>query len=254
MRIVALYSIKGGVGKTASAVNLSYLAARDGERTLLLDLDPQGSASFYLRLRPPRKLDTRRLLKGGKRLARSIRGTDYSGLDSLPADLSYRKLDLALDARKRPRRRLREVLARFRRDYDWLFLDCPPGLSLGAEGIFRAADIILVPVIPTTLSVRTYDLLETFLADHKLPRHKLVPFFSLVERRKRLHRDIMAELRERDSAFLATAIPSAIDVERMGLHREPLLCYRPRCVAAQAYEGLWQDLRARLDPARVDGE
>ena len=84
MTTLALFSNKGGVGKTATAVNLAYLAALSGKSTLICDLDPQSSATFYFRVKPKLKRRARGFLRGGKQIDRSIKGTDYQNLDLLP--------------------------------------------------------------------------------------------------------------------------------------------------------------------------
>ena len=98
MTILAIYSNKGGVGKTATAVNLSYLAAQAGANTLVCDLDPQASATYYFRVRPKIKAGARGFLSDDNKLAKSVKGTDYENLDLLPADFSHRKLDIAFDS------------------------------------------------------------------------------------------------------------------------------------------------------------
>ena len=130
MKIFAAYNIKGGVGKTATAVNLAYLAARDGYRVLLWDLDPQGAASFLFRIRPRVKGGGKALIRGTRSVDDAIKGTDFDHLDLLPADFTYRNLDLFLDSAKQPTRKLRRLLAPLRAEYDVIFLDCPPGISL----------------------------------------------------------------------------------------------------------------------------
>ena len=156
MKTVALFSIKGGVGKTAAAVNLAHLAARGGARTLLWDLDPQGAASFYLRIRPKLAGGSRRLLKRKNRLAEAVKASDFAGLDVVPADFSLRSLVLALNDLGNPLARLRRLLRPMRRDYDLVFVDCAPGVSLVSDAVMRASDLVLVPTVPTTLSLRTY--------------------------------------------------------------------------------------------------
>ena len=74
MRVLAVWSIKGGVGKTTAAVNLAALAAREGARALLWDLDPQGGASFFLRVSPRRKASPRQLARRSVDLRRSLGG------------------------------------------------------------------------------------------------------------------------------------------------------------------------------------
>ena len=249
MSIIALYHIKGGVGKTAAAVNLSYLAACDGAKTLLIDLDPQGAASYYFRVRPSKNLKSRLLLKGGKKVDRNIKGTDYKNLDILPATLSYRNLDLRLNSLKKSRRKLTEILQPFAGEYKIIFIDSPPGITLVSENIFRAANIILVPVIPTTLSILTYGKLAQFFNDQKLDASKLIAFFSMVEKRKRMHRDIMVRLLEHEeTSFLKNYIPYSADVENMGVHREPVLCFKPGSIGAEAYRAIWNEIKHVLHP------
>ena len=184
MKVIATYNIKGGVGKTATAVNLAWLAAQEGAPTLIWDLDPQGATSYYFRIKPRIKGGGKKLLQGKRDLDGYIRGTDYHWLDLLPADFSYRNMDILLDHTKKPEQQLRRLLKPFRNEYYYVFLDCPPSISLTSENVFAAADALLIPTIPTTLSLRTYRQIIRFFRHNDMDTIKLLPFFSMVDRRK----------------------------------------------------------------------
>jgi chromosome partitioning protein len=247
VKVVATYNIKGGVGKTSAAVNLAALAAQDGLRTLLWDLDPQGAASFLFRVRPKVKGGGGKLVRGRSDVAALLRGTDVEGLDLLPADFSYRHMDLALDATGKPTRRLRKVIAPLGEHYDLAMLDCPPSISLVSESVFEAADALLVPLIPSTLTVRTFAQLGDFVAGEVDRRPQIVAFFSMVDGRKRLHRDVVATLpAAHPGDVVETAIPAATEVELMGVERAPVVVSAPHSRAARAYRSLWDEVRPRL--------
>jgi chromosome partitioning protein len=246
MQILASYNIKGGVGKTAAAVNLAYLAAADGRRVLLWDLDPQGAATFYFRVKPKVKGGSKKLLRGDRTLEQAIRESDFPGLDLLPADFSYRHMDIELETAKKPTRQLGKLLEPLAGDYDLVILDCPPSISLVSEAVFRAADLLLVPVIPTTLSVRTLEQLDQFCREHTQREAYILPFLSMVDRRKSLHRELIVELPRHWPRLLQASIPYASDVEKMGLKRQPLLLYAGRSPAAIAYRDLWRELANHL--------
>ncbi len=250
MKIFASYNIKGGVGKTATAVNLSYLAAMDGYRVLLWDLDPQGAASYLFRIKPRVKGGGKALIEGTKSVGAAIKGTDFDRLDLLPADFTYRNLDLLLDAAKRPDRRLASLLAPLKSEYDAVFLDCPPSISLLSESVLHAADLLLVPLIPTTLSVRTLDQLTEFVGGFNGHQPDVLAFFSMIDRRKRLHTQIAQDLPAERRGFAATAIPSLSLIEQMSVHRAPVTAFAPRSRAANCYAELWHEARDRAGLAR----
>ena len=242
MKIISTYSIKGGVGKTSTAVNLAYIAAKSGYKTLVWDLDPQGASSYYFRIKPKVKGGSKELIAGNRELDGLIKATDFENLDLLPSDFSFRNLDLVLDARKKPTQRLKKLIAPLTKDYDFIILDCPPNISLLSESIFEASDILLSPIIPTTLSLRTLEQLKKYIKDNKLKHLQLIPFFSMADRRKKMHRDIIETLIENHPDILQTTIPYASDIERMGLERMPLGGYVNRGRSNDAYQTLWQEI------------
>lgn len=246
MRVLATYNIKGGVGKTATAVNLGFCAARDGRRTLIWDLDPQGAATFYLRVRAKVKGGGRKLIRGKRPLPEQIRGSDFDGLDLLPADFSYRHMDQDLEATPRPVRQLERLLEPLAGEYDLVLLDCAPSITLVSEAIFVAANALLVPTIPTTLSLRTLDRLARHLDKKGRRRAELLPFFSMIDRRKKLHREICDGAEELGLETLEASIPNSTVVEQMGLRRAPVGAWAPRSSAARAYRRLWREVRARV--------
>ncbi len=248
--VLATYNIKGGVGKTSAAVNLAYLAAREGHRTLLWDLDPQGASTYLFRIEAKVKGGGRRLLRLRTPVRSLVKGTDFERLDLLPADFSYRHLDLALHHFRKPTQRLARVLAPLRDDYDYVFLDCPPSISLVSESVFETSDALLVPVIPATLSSRTFEQLAEMAEKGGLreaPGPLVLAFFSMVEVQKSLHLEVMARMRSlRRVTMLGAAIPHADEVERMGEERNPVVAFAPQGRAAQAYQALWYDVRRRI--------
>jgi chromosome partitioning protein len=250
MKVIAIYNLKGGVGKTAAAVNLSYLAARQGYRTLVWDLDAQGAASFYFRIQPKRNRDMSSLLNKKKSLGKALRATDFDGLDLIPADFSYRNLDLALSDYKNSR--LRRQLGQLENEYDLAFLDCAPSMSVVAENVFNMAGVILVPLIPTHLSLRAFDQLLRFRKDHLAKGGIVLPFFSMVDRRKRLHRDLIVEFATDHPEVLHSYIPYASQVERMGDQRAPVNAFADASAGGRAFKALWSALRDRLDLPRVN--
>jgi chromosome partitioning protein len=250
MIVLSLYNIKGGVGKTAAAVNLSYLASKEEKPTLLCDLDPQSSSTYYFRIKPKMKTGLKPLVKGKKSLEKNIKETDYQHLDLLPADFSLRNMDIMLDNVKGSKHRLKSVLKLFKGEYDYVFLDCPPNITLVSENIFYASDLILVPVIPTTLSYRTFEKLLVFFKKNKMSIRKIVPFFSMVEIRKNMHKDSLEVLSKEFPFFLESRIPYSSVVEKMGIYREPIGSFSPGSVPAKQYQSLWREVKHRLKMAK----
>jgi chromosome partitioning protein len=248
MKVIAVYNIKGGVGKTAACVNLSYSCAKSGMKTLLWDLDSQGAASYYFNVKPEVKGGTKKLFKT-KAIDELIKETDIENLDLLPADFSYRHMDLFLDSEKKPKKRMSEFLCRFEDDYDVLFLDCPPSFSLVSENIFNSADVMLVPLIPTTLSLRTYGQILDYVGEHKKLSLQLMPFFSMVDRRKKLHLETTDDNQNSIKWVLRTSIPYLSIIENMGIRRAPIGLFAPNSLAASLFDQLWTEivLRAKLN-------
>ncbi|MBF0289624.1 MAG: AAA family ATPase [SAR324 cluster bacterium] len=246
MKIIASYNIKGGVGKTATIVNLAYLAAADGHKVLLCDLDPQGSATFYFRIRTHKKQTGQKLLRGRKKLDKFVMESDFENLEILPANLSYRSLDILLNKETKSKHILKNIFKSYQKTYDLILLDCPPNITLLSENIFYAADLILVPIIPSTLSIRTYDQLLDFFKQEKIKRSKLIPFLSMVEKRKKLHTEITEDLLNHDKHFLRSMIPYSANIEKMGINRKPIAAEIRSTAAKQAYLDLWQEVTELL--------
>jgi cellulose biosynthesis protein BcsQ len=246
VKIISLYNIKGGVGKTATCVNLAYSCAMSGMRTLLWDLDSQGAASYYFNVKAEVKGGTKKLFKT-KDLGNLVQETGIAGLDLLPADFSYRHMDLFLDSEKKPKKRMSDFLSRFEEDYDIVFLDCPPSFSLVSENVFKSSDVMLVPIIPTTLSLRTYNQILEYVDAHKKLDLKVMPFFSMVDRRKKLHLEILGQTGIK--GLLRTSIPYLSIIEYMGVKMAPVGAFAPKSAAAETFGELWTEvvLRAQLN-------
>ena len=247
MKVISTYNLKGGVGKTAAAVNLAYIAAQSGLRTLLWDLDAQGAASFYLRVRPGLDGGAAALLEDKRGLGRAIRATDFAGLDLIPADFTYRNLDVELRDYKKGGVRLRRMLREVADDYDLVFVDSAPSMSTVSENILVMTDLLLVPLIPTHLSLRAFEQLLAFRAAQGDCRAEVVPFFSMVDRRKSLHRELIIEFAQAHPSLLRSYVPYSADVERMGEHRAPVNVYADGSPGGRAFRALWAALRERLE-------
>ena len=186
------------------------------------------------------------MLKGKRGANRDIRATNYDQLDLVPADFRYRRIDTVLGGLKRPKKRLRRLVDPQRDRYDFQWIDCAPNISLVSESVFSAADALLIPMIPTTLSMRPLKQVRDFTSrkGYDLP---LLPFFTMADHRKRHHRDVIESLPRSFPNVLETVIPYASDVERMGVERAPVMDFAPRSKAASAYQALWDEIRARVE-------
>ncbi len=241
MTVLALYNLKGGVGKTASAINLAYLAAVEGLKTAIWDLDPQGSSSFYLNVEPAVKNESKKIFTDEMALKDAVQETAFEKLYVIPADISARNADILLDEMKQNRKKIKNLINGLK-GFDLVVLDCPPGISLLHVNIFNAADWVLMPNIPTTLSIRSYETVASYFVENSLDTAKIKCFFSMVDHRKTMHYEVMQQF-YKDKVFFKNYIPYLSDVEKMGMHQQPLFEFANSSYAAQCYRDLWHEVK-----------
>ena len=158
-----------------------------------------------------------------------------------------RYLDIELAELDKPRVQMARMLDRVSERYDYVFLDCPPGITLTIDTALRATRTVLVPVIPAALPLRSFDQLTAYLrADKQLKKVEALAFLSMVDRRKKRHRELSEELPRERSSVLHQTIPSSVHIEAMAEYRAPVVTERPRTAAAESFRGLFAELDARV--------
>ncbi len=249
MRTIASYHHKGGVGKTTSAVALAANAASAGQRTLLWDLDPQGSATRLVGV--DRGLDdgVSGLLATEQGLVAHAVATGRERLEVVPADLSLRALDRWFeDGGQAGHHRLRGAVERAADRFDLLVIDCQPAVSAASAAVLRVTDLVAVPLTAGPLAWSAFaDLdaeLELMIPDERPP---VLAFLTMVDRRKGLHRDLVDDSEPLDG-FSRVTIPTDSRVERMALVAEPLRAVTSGR-AGGAYRELWREVEQLLSAA-----
>ncbi len=239
MASVAVYSPKGGVGKSTCAVNLAYLSAMSSKRrTLLWDIDAQGAAGYLLGAHRQGH-EAHRIFSKDVDPAELAGPTPFLQLSLLAADTSLRRLDVQLveeDARKR----IRKLIRGLEKTFDRVVLDCPPGFTEISEQIFRAVDLIVIPVPPSPLGMRAFEESVAYIRDKRGIGPPVLPVLSMVDMRRKLHRGMVSAHPDWH------AVPYASVVERMSAERAPLAAFAPRHPAAWAFAAIWADIEQRL--------
>ena len=240
MASIAVYSVKGGVGKTTLAVNLAWCAATISRRkTLLWDLDAANGSGFLLGLDPKKNRSADSAFADGAELTKLIRPTAYANLDLLAADESIRTLDRQLDKLGK-KKRLAKLVEGLAKHYDRIIFDCPPVLNEISAQVMRAADLVIVPLPPSPLSARAFDLVVEEVRGSGKGHPPILPVLSMLDLRRSLHR----EAREANPAW--PAIPLASAVELCAVQRKPVGAFAPRSPAARAMAQLWTAIERKL--------
>ena len=239
MSSVAVYSPKGGVGKSTCAVNLAYLSATTSKRrTLLWDIDAQGASGYLLGVTSQHD-DAYRIFSKSVDPADLAQATPYLKLSVLTSDPSLRRLDVQL-VEEDARRRIRKLIRSLETKVDRIILDCPPGFTEISEQIFRAVDVIVLPIAPSALGMRVYEETMAHIHDRHRDGPAVLPLLSMVDMRRKLHRQLVADHPD------WPVLPYASAVERMGAEHAPLATFAPRHPAASAFADVWAEVELRL--------
>ena len=242
-KIVAIANQKGGVGKTTTAVNLSSCVAALGKRVLIVDLDPQGNTTTGYGI-PKRSVDkgTYEILIGRCRASEAVRKTEYRtdviGSNTRLAGASLEMIDI-------PGRegRLRKALAEVQKDYDFIFIDCPPSLDLLTLNGLSACDSVLIPV---QCEYYALEGLSELISTLKTIRKKYNPYldiegvvFTMFSLRYNLTIQVVEQVQKYfGSKVYETTIPRSIRISEAPSYGQPINFYEPKGKGSEAYMDL----------------
>lgn len=241
MPVIAVFSAKGGVGKTTLAVELAWRSAVClGHRTALWDLDAQGGCSYLLGLDAPPGLRAASAFYKASNLRDLAFETRFKRLFLLPSDQSLRNLILTF-ARIGSPHRLAQQAKFLAASFDRVIMDCPPGLNAASEQIIAAADLLVVPLSATCLKTGTLDKIRAELLRQHGRHAPILPVLSMIDIRRKLHRETVTEL-----APHWPVVPMNSLVEQMAARRAPLGSFASWSEPSRAMERLSNAIEAKL--------
>lgn len=249
MKTIAVTNQKGGSGKTTTAVNLAASLAELGKPVLLLDLDPQASATSWLGA----ETEGRGLFEvftGSTRLVDLARTTDVPNLDVVASSRWLTGIDKALASEVGAETLLRAAARLLPDRWNYLIVDCPPSLGLLGVAAFAAADSVLVPVETRVMALAG---LASLLNTTDRVRERLNPSLALegivacrFDARTNLSRDVVARLRARFAdAIFTVVIRENVRLAEAPSFQQPINQYAPSSTGAEDYRSLARELLAR---------
>ena len=241
MITIAIYNLKGGVGKTTSAVNLAHLASTAKKNTVLWDWDPQAAATWYFGVDDGNKKAIRIVSKGAPVGTMEVL-SPFPQLKLIPADLSLRKVDTELSGVGGARRYMRKLIQPVDNNTEILIFDCPPTLSPSMEFLLSGVDLMLVPMIPSPLSLRAMRQVSEFFEGQKQAPQRIYGFFNMVDMRRNIHKQTLDSAKLLPLSVMKTWIPMDSAAEQMSEVRAPLTSYARSGRAATAYRKMWQEI------------
>lgn len=246
MHIITVYSLKGGVGKTTTAINLAYLCAQEGARTLIWDLDLQASTSLILSS-DAKKKSIKVFTDKKTDLDKQIKSSEFKNLDILPADFSLHKVDQHVYKKNGSTLPLKRLLKSIKKKYDFLIVDCASGFNALTQSMLQVTDVVITPVIPSPLSFEMLDRLKKQLKKERKDKNVLhFPFFSMVDQRKNLHKEVINLHHNGKRGFLHATIPYSKKAEQMVVHHAPLPHFDNRTNATRGYKSLWSEVKENI--------
>ena len=251
-KIIAIANQKGGVGKTTTSVNLTAILADMGQRVLAVDLDPQGNTTSGLGMTVEDQ-SVYEAVMGRIGLKEAVRHTEIPGLDLVGADIRLAGAELELVSVDRREYRLKTALAAVQKDYDFIFIDCPPSLSLLTLTALTAADRVLVPIQCEYYALEGVSSLMNTISRVKKTFNPRIDLEGVVltmyDGRTNLSLQVAEEVKRHfPGQVYATVIPRNVRLSEAPSHGKPVLAYDSLSRGAEAYEALAREVMEQNRP------